>query len=442
MTHPFRLLALPALASLVLVAAGCGDDDNTTTTQSRSTTVTRTTPAPEERTRSTAAGDQGGAQVQAGAGSALLGAPAEAGVANASNGLRPFAENSPWNTVVRTDAIDRRSADWLRLVKVRRGVEERPGRDPVIRPRTVNEGIYVNTRGFTTPVVDETDGVATRVVCRQAPIRCGDGPTVDTLQIPPDTDPDPAYDGWFTVLDRARGVAYDMWRARRAPGTAVMSYQFMRKWDLNGPGFLEPGVVSARGSGLPLFAGLILPEEIQAGRIDHALAISLPGPAQRRYVQPASSTDGNGSVDSLPEGARIRLKASVPLRVNALDSRTNQRAARAIYEALRRYGAIVVDRAAVPTLYAKKNYDWTGTLKDAQGRQLDADGTLQSRFLRNLPNQGTPMLRGSEVSQFNSDDFEVVQTRGNLLNFPPLGTEASGTLPSAANPLTQTSSRG
>ena len=137
----------------------------------------------------------------------------------------------------------------------------------------------------------------------------------------------------------------------------------MRKWDLDGSGFQAPQTVSARGSGLPLFAGLIRPKELQAGLINHALAISVPGPAQSVFVQPASSTDGNGRINSLPEGARIRLKANVevprptdPKTGKAIRMTPQQRRmSDAIVAALRTYGAIVVDRAAVPTLYAQRD---------------------------------------------------------------------------------------
>ena len=72
-------------------------------------------------------------------------------------------------------------------------------------------------------------------------------------------------------------------------------------------GYLPPKAPSARGSGLPLFAGIITPADIRSGAIRHALAISVPGPAATNYVQPASVTDGNGRTTSLPEGARLRL---------------------------------------------------------------------------------------------------------------------------------------
>ena len=80
-------------------------------------------------------------------------------------------------------------------------------------------------------------------------------------------------------------------------------------------------------------------------------------------MQPASSTDGNGRAGSIPEGARIRLKRDVVLPP-PIDPRTGkeikltkqqQRLADAIVACLRTYGAIVVDRAAVPTLYAQRD---------------------------------------------------------------------------------------
>ena len=192
---------------------------------------------------------------------------------------------------------------------------------------------------------------------------------------------------------------------RESDGT--ISYNFMRKWDLDGPGYQAPQNVSARGSGLPLFAGLIRPNELRAGLINHALAISVPGPAGGSFVQPASSTDGNGRATSLPEGARIRLKANItiptpidpvthkPIKVTA----QQQRMADAIVAALRTYGAIVVDRAAVPTLYAQ--------------RDVTSD-----------------MIAGNELLGLHLEDFEVMKL-GQRYRYPPDGVNASGLVTSS-----------
>ena len=256
--------------------------------------------------------------------------------------------------------------------------------------RIVNEGVYINTERWTTPVV--AGGTPTKLVCRQ--LVCGDGANTTVLSIPSDVDPDPRYDGWFTVFDVSQPVAYDLWRARREDDGSI-SYNYMRKWDLNGPGYQAPQLGSARGSGLPLFAGLIRPNELRAGLINHALAISVPGPAQSVFVQPASATDGNGRTNSLPEGARIRLKAnvSVPVPIDPITHKRikltaqQRRMSDAIVAALRTYGAIVVDRAAVPTLYAQ----------------------------RDVTND---MISGNELLGLHLEDFEVMKL-GQRYRFPP-----------------------
>jgi hypothetical protein len=489
MTTRLRAFAAASLLAGTLVVAGCGGGDDekkkTTTTTTATTTAARTTTTPST---SSGQGGVGGPGSESDLPDAT-GAPAVAGIGTTSSAgiIRPFSSTSPWNTPVTGLATDGRSPFWIQAVKVRRGVQE-TGNIATQRRVVTNAPLFINTSRWTTPVVDEEGGVQTRVVCRQLPPYCGDGNRTTSLLVPPNQDPLPEYDGWFTVLNRSQGVAYDLWRARRGGENGnVISYQFMRKWDLNGPGYQVPDKVSARGSGLPLFAGLILPEEIEAGRIDHALAISLPGPAQRKYIQPASSTDGVGAVNSMPEGARLRLKSNVRLtftacprvttrtRTNAdgsttivrttryadgrvvtttgaatdatttdtttdgtgtttddkvdrlrtprcFNDRTNRRAARAIFTALRRYGAILVDRSRVPTLYAKLTPAWQTVLKDQNGRLLDDSGRLLSRFVRRFPDQGTPLLRGSEVQQLRIDDFEVVRTGGQLRNFPDLKT--------------------
>jgi hypothetical protein len=281
----------------------------------------------------------------------------------------------------------------ISLARERVGVSQAADGSVRRQRRVVDEGVYINTERWTTAVV--AGGRPTELVCRQ--LVCGDGADTTILDIPSDVDPDPRYDGWFTVFDISKPSAYDLWRARREDDGSISS-QVMRKWDLDGSGFQAPQAVSARGSGLPLFAGLIRPKELQAGLINHALAISVPGPAQGVFVQPASATDGNGRVSSLPEGARIRLKAGVevstptdpvtgkPIRLTS----QQRRMADAIVAALRTYGAIVVDRAAVPTLYAQ--------------RDVTAD-----------------MIAGNELINLHLDDFEVA-AMGPRHRFTPGGT--------------------
>lgn len=303
---------------------------------------------------------------------------------------RFFNDGSPWNQRIDTVRADPESSRMIELAQERVGVLEGPN-DTTRETRVlVDDGLYINTVRWTVPVV--AGGEPTQLVCRQ--IVCGDGANTTTLNIPADVDPDPRYDGWYTVFDTSASVAYDLWRARREDENTI-SYNYMRKWDLDGPGYSPPGTEGARGSGLPLFAGLIRPGELESGEINHALAISLPGPAAGIFVQPASATDGNGRVSSVPEGARIRLKRDVvlPTPVDPITgkriklSKSQRRLADAIVACLRTYGAIVVDRAAVPTLYAQRDV---------------TEG----------------LIRGNELQGLTLDDFEVLPI-GQTFHYPP-----------------------
>jgi len=391
-------LCLPVLAAGLLTA--CGADD-TTSAGSTATTAT-TTPAvttaaarAATTTPATAATTAPGTQrIVAATGAAHtcsnpIGDPIAADQAALP---RPFSASSPWNTPVNTLDVDPRSGAWItrasRRVAVvaaadKRGVEtaERHARD--LR-------LYVNTCAWTPAIVGEKGGETVRIVCRQR--NCGPvAKQVKTLRVASGTEPFPEYDGWYSVIDQSAGVGYDMWRARRIGD--VISYQFIKRWRLDGPGFSPPATedpvsaVSARGSGLPLFAGVIQPSELRRGSIEHALAISVPGPAQRIFVPPASVTNGVNVISSLPEGARLRLKSSYTRR--ALPRGANRRSVEAIVTALRTYGAIVVDRSITPTLYARRSSEY---------------GSL---------------LVGNELQRIHLSDLEVVQT-GPLLRFPPL----------------------
>ncbi|WP_323792950.1 hypothetical protein [Nocardioides sp.] len=279
-----------------------------------------------------------------------------------------FSVLGPWNTFADDRGVHPRSTGLLREVAL--GL--RPGEDALL----------IQTWGRSVPVV--TDGEPTVVRCRQA--RCGDGAGELLLDLPTDVDPDPRYDGWYTVVDVAERTVRDLRRARREDDGSI-SYELMREWDLDGPGFQQPYGVGARGSGLPLLGGLIRRDELDRGAVEHALAISLPGTASGSFLQPASSTDGTGAASSLPQGARIYLRPAFRL-TRPVDPATGrpqewtpevQLRAMLLVRALKTYGAVVVDEAPVPTLYAERT----------EAGQA-------------------PLLGGDELSGIGLDDFLVV----------------------------------
>ena len=305
---------------------------------------------------------------------------------------RPFSTSSPWNTPTNTRAVDPRSDVWIARASRRVAAVAAADQHSVgtAQRRARDLRLYVNTCAWTPAIVGEDGGETVRVICRQR--NCGPvARQVKTLRVAAGIKPFPEFDGWYSVIDQSAGVGYDMWRARRVGN--VISYQFIKRWLLDGPGFSPPATqdpvaaVGARGSGLPLFAGVIQPNELRRGRIEHALAISVPGAAQRIFVAPASVTNGVNVIGSLPEGARLRLKSAYTTR--KLPRGANRRSAEALITALRTYGAIVVDRSITPTLYARRSSNY---------------GTL---------------LLGNELQGIRLSDLEVVQS-GPLLRFPPL----------------------
>jgi hypothetical protein len=428
--------SLCAVALIAAVIGGCGDTGGSDNASTQTTTVpvrlispksTATTAAPGGTATTPATGTAADTEAAAPAGPTAADSSAFARALS-----RPFSDSSPWNRIVTSSAIDRRSSVMISNAELRLGVREGTRVEQLrLQRRRITSAVFINRRKWTPPVLNAgaRNAVSTTLVCRQPNLPppnalCGDGYLVPRLRIPPATAPYPQFDG------------YDLWRARRgANGAATMSYLYMRRWSLRGTGYLPPKAPSARGSGLPLFAGIITPADIRSGAIRHALAISVPGPAATNYVQPASVTDGNGRTTSLPEGARLRLKSSVSLTrlLRELPGATSRRATRVIYNALRRYGAIVVDRSAVPTLYGQLTDEWETPLRNALGIATAPDGrTPLSRKQRNKRHYQTPLLRGGEASGLRLTDFEVVSLP-RLLKDPPLSeTDAVASLPGAS----------
>lgn len=435
-----RTAALFAASALVLTA--CGNDNSTEEQAAQLAERGADSPSASTSAQPQSAGDTslpGGTSLPGRDGGLVQIQNEEAADGTSAGGTAAltsenfFGPTSPWNTRIDDARVDPDS-DQMILQSVRRldanadadgdgdgrNLGANGNADDIVNDDDANvvnldAGLYINTVSWTTPVV--VGGEPTDVICRQ--IQCGDGDDTLVLNVPTDVDPDPRYDGWYTIFDETEGVAYDLWRARRESNGSI-TYHFMRTWDLDGPGYdttTPPTRVSARGSGLPLFAGLIQPGELQRGEINHALAISVPAPAQGSYVAPASSTDGNGFLDSIPEGARIRLKdVDLPAPVDPVTgkkiklTKAQVRQADAIRAALRTYGAIVVDRAAVPTLYAQRD-----VLADT--------------------------INGQELQALRMEDFEVV-TLGTSYPYPPEGDlEVNGLLPRAepTNPSSQPS---
>ncbi len=125
---------------------------------------------------------------------------------------------------------------------------------------------------------------------------------------------------------------------------------------------------SADAAGLSILAGLVRYDEVAAGRIDHAIRMTVPN-SQKAWVWPGSHQAGSSTNPNLPPmGLRLRLKASVD--ISRLPAQ-----ARVVAEALKRYGAIVADNGSpfffTGTADSRWNDDQINALKRLRGSDFE-----------------------------------------------------------------------
>jgi hypothetical protein len=139
------------------------------------------------------------------------------------------------------------------------------------------------------------------------------------------------------VLQRGSCRDYELYAAARSGRgwTAGSGAVF----DLRSNALRPEGWTSADAAGLPILPLLVRYPEVRAGRIDHALRVTVPR-TQRGYIHPATHLASSSGDPSLPPmGLRLRLKAGYSLAGFHGESLV-------ILRALKRYGLIVADNGS------------------------------------------------------------------------------------------------
>jgi hypothetical protein len=92
-------------------------------------------------------------------------------------------------------------------------------------------------------------------------------------------------------------------------------------------------------SGIDQFGGIVRPEEIAQGHIDHALALSVPYWRVTKFVCPAVKTGGGvEDANAIPEGAHVQLSLKIDVAAQTWPAWE-----KVIARALQVYGAYVSD---------------------------------------------------------------------------------------------------
>jgi len=253
---------------------------------------------------------------------------------------RMFAADSVWNTPLANDApIDRSSPDlinWL-VDQVRQEFEHGP--TPDIETVTDSTPIYRVARNEpTVRVALENKTAWGRSLAR----------AFASVPIPPRAQPAAGSDAHMTIWQPSTNRMWEFWELHRTSSGWRAAWGGAMDDVSRSPGYYTaqswPGAEPYWGStatSLPVAAGTMLISELEAGAIDHALAIALPDTRGGVYAWPAERTDGTDpDPDSVPEGARLRLDPNLDIAKLNLPP-----VVRMMAIAAQRYGLIVRDKS-------------------------------------------------------------------------------------------------
>jgi hypothetical protein len=216
-----------------------------------------------------------------------------------------------------------------------------------LRRQVLTYGQWINTWQYSVPVY--TVGARQRRV----PV------TLDTdawtlqrdfaaVPLPANARPAAGTDGHLTVYQPSRDTLWDFWKlSKGSDGWHARWGGKMTHVSTNRGSF--PAPFGATATGLPLLGGLMRMQELQAGRIDHALALAIPRTRASQFVWPATRGDGGATWASAPpEGTHLRLDPTVDVAALDLPPVTQ-----AIALAAQRYGVIIRDGSGAVTFYAE-----------------------------------------------------------------------------------------
>ena len=269
---------------------------------------------------------------------------------------RPYAADSPFNRPIRDEPrIDPRS-DAI-VGALRREQDGAPGR--------LVAGYHDTELDFAKPVYFAREGDPTATVtCTKAWGRC----VLEGRRIPLPRGARPAAggDGHLTIVDLASGWEYDLWQARVDGDRIETSWGGRTKLDGDG---LGSDAVAARFGSL---AGIVRPEELAAGRVEHALFATVPcggrGPRTgRTWVPPAGKRAAlcdDGPTDGPLMGTRMQLA----MTDEEIDATGAPAWKRALLRAMAEYGVIFGDTGGPAPWGIQLQSDTTYTARGEEPR--------------------------------------------------------------------------
>jgi hypothetical protein len=244
----------------------------------------------------------------------------------------------------------------------------------VAKETVSHTGPWINTNSWSVPVyIVGSDVPRVHVTLdRYSPILQRD---FDSVPIPTAAHAAAGSDASMVVYQPSSNTLWEFWRANRLD----------RGWHASWGGELTSVSTSSgyygndfggSGTGLSLAGGLMMIKELEAGSINHALAISIPNTERGVFTWPARRSEGSTrGPTAIPEGTHFRISPKVNLSALHLTP-----AGLLIARAAQRYGMIVRDTGGNVAFYAQ---DPTTTNGDPYGKIFG--GENPNRVLENFP---------------------------------------------------------
>ena len=271
----------------------------------------------------------------------LLAPPSFAAITPPDQPTRWFAADSFWNTPLADNApLDARSAAWTSHLVT----------------KVATNGRWINTTSYSAPIYTVPADQKLVQVKIDWPTALY-GAEFAAVPVPDGLHPAVGTDGRAVIYQPSTDTLWEFWQMRISPLDGM--------WHANTAGkvihvsddhtglfaptpYAEP--YGAAASQIPVTPGLITPDELKNGAINHVVSLAIPHPLHFFWWSwPATRSDGD-SFDwyDVPEGARFRLPPYLDLTKLGLTP-----AGLTIARAVKRYGMVVSDMSTTVHFYAQ-----------------------------------------------------------------------------------------
>jgi len=291
----------------------------------------------------------------------------------------PFASDSPWNTPIGDNPGV--ASDTATMIARFAQTHDQFGGLWVGVIRNVVPVYFADasTTTFDVPLSEPNEGIAS---------------VLTGVPIPSHALADCGYDRFLTIWDTSANRIHEFYRAEQGSDGSWTAGTGNSMDTVTGSGiYTGNGSRSSQGiraSGSSMLAGLIWPNELAAGQINHALAAGYEFIRSGGPVAPFTASDGlNDDAAAIPMGSRLQLDPSLDLSTLGL-----QAWELTIAEALQTYGMFIVDTAGGIPLSAVHVHSFEGN--PYSGLLPDTIAQEEGVLLSGLPASSFRVLSPSE----------------------------------------------